>query len=132
MSIRPEAIKEHGDLWESLALDMHTEWVSLGCKGDNDVSFDERDYDFTKQDLEVLELGKEEMIRRGLHNYTLDQVESMGRNGYLAQDDVDLYIDVWQANPCKFAPAWYDRIEGLNGLRHRFNIAIEGREDSNG
>lgn len=121
MSIRPEAMKEHEDLWESLALNVHTEWVSLGCKGDNDVNYDEKDYDFTPEDLELIELGKEEMIRRGLHNYNLDQVEFMGRNGYLGQDDVDLYIDLHRADPVHMAPKWYDRVEGLNRLRERFN-----------
>jgi hypothetical protein len=121
VSIRPEAIKEHGDLWESKALDMHTEWVSLGCRGDNDMSHDEKDYDFTEEDLKLIELGREEMIRRGLHRYTYDQVTLYVLNGRISQDDADLYIDVWMANPVHMTPKWYDRVSGLNGLRERFN-----------
>lgn len=117
--------------WYTQAMNSQESWHSLACRGDNDVNHDEKDHDFTDQDLEVLEVGKEELIRKGLHNYTLDQVESMGRNGYLSQDDVDLYIDVFNADPIHFSPKWYDRIEGLNGLRHRFHIAIKGREDPN-
>ena len=121
MSIRPEAIKEHGDLWESLALDVNTEWVSLGCRGDNDVNYDEKDYDFTPDDLKVIEWAREELVRRGLHNRLYDQITLGALNGTVSQDDCDFYIDLFLADPQHFSPKWYDRIAGLKGLREVLN-----------
>lgn len=107
--------------WYTQAMNSQESWHSLACRGDNDVNHDEKDHEFTPEDLELIKLGMEEIKRRGLHNLSLDRVETMGRNGYLAQDDVDLYIDVHRANPVHMAPKWYDRVEGLNRLRERFN-----------
>ncbi len=107
--------------WYTQAMNSQESWHSLSCRGDNDVNHDEKDHDFTEEDLKLIELGKDELIRRGLYNYTLEQVESMDRYGQLGQDDVALYTDIFDADPIHFSPKWYDRVRALNSLRERFN-----------
>ena len=71
--------------------------------------------------MSYLDIAKQELIERGLQNYTLEQARNALMIGWITQDDYDLFHDCWSTTSFRFSLQESAIRESHNRLRKRFS-----------
>ena len=68
----------------------------------------------------AVDKGIAELKSRGLDSYTYNIARDQYYQGFISQDDLDLFIDCWYARPCKFSVSDSQRNAAYNRLIKRY------------
>ena len=71
--------------------------------------------------MSYLDKAKQELVKRGLRNHTLDQAHNALMIGWITQDDYDLFHDCWSTGVFRFSLQESAIKESHNRLKERFS-----------
>ncbi len=74
----------------------------------------------------AIDLGIQELRSRGLLGYTLVRAQDHLANGYISQDDYDLFFDVWSTAPFRYSISESSVKESRQRLAERFSGFLLG------